>query len=71
MNKTDRLLTSLTTYLTKKKPHISQIQKDLSLKDYEVLGLITLLNQKGYSLIVDDKGYIIKQNRYLRKPHMI
>ena len=60
MNKTDRLLTSLTTYLQKKKPHISQIQKDLSLKDYEVLGLISLLNQKGYSLLVDDKGYIVK-----------
>ena len=37
-------------YMAKKKKSFAQICKDLKLQDYEVAGLITLMNQEGYSI---------------------
>ena len=60
VTETDELIEKFTVYLKKSKPYVSQIQKDLSLEEYEVYGLITLLNNKGYSLTVDEKGRVVK-----------
>lgn len=57
---TEELIEKFTVYLKKSKPYISQIQKDLSLEEHEVYGLIALLNTKGYSLTVDEKGRVVK-----------
>ena len=53
----EELLNKFLKYLElKKKPYVSNVAKDLDLKEYEILGLIELLKQKGYCLqIVDDK----------------
>ena len=56
----EELLTKFLRYLElKKKPYISNIAKDLELKEYEVLGLIELLKQKNYYYEVID-GQVVK-----------
>lgn len=37
-------------YFAKKKKGFAEICKELELKDYEVVGLITLMNQQGYNI---------------------
>ena len=44
----EEMLDKFEKYLgTKKKPYISKVMSDLDLKEYEVLGLIEILKQKG------------------------
>ena len=58
----DDLLNGFLQYLEfKKKPFISNIMKDFSLKEYEVFGLVQALKQKGYCYeIVEDRVVKIK-----------
>ena len=45
----DELTEKMSIYLSKKRnPYVSLIMKDLGLEEYEVLGIIELLKQKGY-----------------------
>ena len=37
-------------YMAKKKKSFLKICEDLQLKDYEVIGLITLMSQQGYNI---------------------
>ena len=37
-------------YMARKKKSFAQICKDLELKDYEVVGLITLMSEQGYNI---------------------
>lgn len=53
----EELVNKFKEYITKKKRlYIKQIMEDLDLQEYEVYGLIELLNKQGYSFeIIDDK----------------
>lgn len=45
----EELLEKLQVYLTKKKkPYIENVAKDLGIQEYEVLGLVEMLKQRGY-----------------------
>lgn len=44
---------------SKNKPYLSKVMSDFGLKDYEVLGLLELLKQRGYLLEIID-GQIVK-----------
>ena len=54
MNKEDRIkrkqLCDKIYYMAKKKKPFSKICEDLGLQDYEVAGLITLMNNEGYNI---------------------
>lgn len=55
----EEMLDKFEKYLeTKKKPYISKVMNDLDLKEYEVLGLVELLKQKGYLYEVVDKQIV-------------
>ena len=45
--------------IKKKKPYIKNVMKDLDLKEYEVIGLVEMLKQKGYLFDIVD-GQIVK-----------
>ena len=56
----EELLNKLQDYLVKKKkPYIKNVMKDLDLKEYEVIGLVEMLKQKGYLFDIVD-GQIVK-----------
>ncbi len=56
----EELLNKFLHYLElKKKPYISNIAKDLDLKEYEVLGLIEMLKKRNYFFEVID-GQVVK-----------
>ena len=56
----EELLNKLQDYLVKKKkPYIKNVMKDLNLKEYEVIGLVEMLKQKGYLFDIVD-GQIVK-----------
>jgi predicted phosphodiesterase len=61
----EELLEKFLHYLQlKKKPYIQKIVEDLDLKEYEVLGLIELLKQKGYYFeIINNQVVKIKPKR--------
>lgn len=70
----EEMLDKFEKYLeTKKKPYISKIMSDLDLKEYEVLGLIEILKQKGYLYEVVDKQIVkmkpIKDNDVYNVPN--
>lgn len=49
-NKKRKQLCDKIYYMAKKKKSFDKICEDLKLKDYEVAGLITLMNQQGYNI---------------------
>lgn len=56
----EELLKKMEEYLVKKKkPYIKNVMKDLDLKEYEVIGLVEMLKQKGYLFDIVD-GQIVK-----------
>lgn len=57
-NMSDELLHKL-VYLIKKKRSLAEVCKELDLKDYEVIGLTKLLNEKGY-LVDYVNGELVK-----------
>lgn len=60
MSLSDEKIETIENYLTKKnKPYVSQVMKELELEEFEVLGLIEILKQRGYLFEVQD-GKIIK-----------
>lgn len=70
----EEMLDKFEKYLeTKKKPYISKVMNDLDLKEYEVLGLVELLKQKGYLYEVVDKQIVkmkpIKDNDIYNVPN--
>lgn len=58
----EELLERLLTYLSSKnQPYIDKIAKNLGLQEYEVLGLIEMLKQRGYLFeIIDNKVVKVK-----------
>lgn len=61
----EELLDKFLHYLElKKKPYIEKIANDLGLKDYEILGLIEMLKQKGYYFeVIDEQVVKIKPKK--------
>ena len=58
----EELLKKMEEYLVKKKkPYIKNVMKDLNLKEYEIIGLVEMLKQKGY--LFDIVGEQIVQQR--------
>ena len=54
-NNMEELINKFKEYITKKKRlYIKQIMEDLDLQEYEVYGLIELLNKQGYSLHITE-----------------
>lgn len=49
-------------YMAKKKKSFKNICDDLELKDYEVAGLITLMNQEGYNIDFVNGEIVIRKN---------
>lgn len=47
--------------LAKKKKSFNEICKELELKDYEIIGLITLMNQEGYNIDLINEEIIIRK----------
>lgn len=48
--------------MAKKKKSFLKICEELKLKDYEVVGLITLMNQQGYNIDFINEEIIIRKN---------
>ena len=49
-------------YMARKKKSFAQICKDLELKDYEVVGLITLMSEQGYNINFINGEIIVLKN---------
>ena len=48
-------------YMTKKKKSFKTVCKELNLKDYEVIGLVTVMAQEGYNIDFVDGELIIRK----------
>ena len=48
-------------YMTKKKKSFKEICKELNLKDYEIIGLVTIMAQEGYNIDFVDGELIIRK----------
>ena len=62
MDKNKKELCDKIYYMAKKRKSFNKICEELELKDYEVIGLITLMNQAGYNIDYLNGEIIVRKN---------
>ena len=62
MDKNKKELCDKIYYMEKKRKSFNKICEELELKDYEVIGLITLMNQAGYNIDYLNGEIIVRKN---------